>query len=93
MPGAAEDMSEPADDSAFDAKSPANVSPLVVWLSAPDCPANGQMFHCDSNRVVVTRMPPILHVLRTEGRWTLEALDEALPDKLVDHGSIWDWFD
>ena len=85
--------SEPADDSRFDAKSPANVSPLVVWLSAPDCPATGQMFHCDSNRVVITRMPPILHVLRTEGRWTLEALDEALPDKLVDHGSIWDWFD
>jgi len=23
----------------------------------------------------------------------LEALDEALPDKLVEHGSIWDWFD
>ena len=93
MPGAQEDMADPVDDSGFDAKSPANVSPLVVWLSAPDCPANGQMFHCNGNRVVVTRMPPILHVLRTEGRWTLEALDEALPDKLVDHGSIWDWFD
>ena len=93
MPGVQEDLTEPADDSEFDEKSPANVSPLVVWLSAPDCPANGQMFHCNGNRVVITRMPPILNVLRTEGRWTLDALDEALPDKLVEHGSIWDWFD
>lgn len=92
-PGADQNMQAPPDPGAFDRLSPANVSPLVVWLSAPNCPANGQMYHCDGNRVIVTSMPPILHKVYTEGRWTLEALDEALSDKLVPPVNVMQWFE
>lgn len=92
-PGAEESLKAPESPDAFDQLNPANVSPLVVWLSAPNCPANGQMYHCDGNRVVVTSMPPILHKVYTEGRWTLEALDEALADKLVPPVNVTQWFE
>lgn len=91
-PGSEDGLSAPDNPEAFDRLSPANVSPLVVWLAAPNCPANGQMYHCDGNRVLVTSMPPILHKVTTDGRWTLDDLDEALGDKLVPAVNVSEWF-
>jgi NAD(P)-dependent dehydrogenase (short-subunit alcohol dehydrogenase family) len=58
---------------------PANVSPLVGWLAAEDCPATGQVFHLYGDRIVVLRMSNVVADLRTTGRWTLEELDDQLP--------------
>jgi NAD(P)-dependent dehydrogenase (short-subunit alcohol dehydrogenase family) len=62
----------------FDVFDPANVSPLIAWLATPECPANGQVFQMYGNRVEVMAHTEIATDLRTEGRWTLDALDKAL---------------
>lgn len=91
-PGAEESLQAPNDPSAFDRLDPANVSPLIAWLAQADCPANAQVFHISGNRVVVSQMPPMLHILETEGRWTLDALDRELPSRLVKPPGPMDWF-
>jgi hypothetical protein len=72
---------------------PANVSPLIVWLAAADCPATAQVFHITGNRLIVSSMPPIHHELRADGRWTLDALDKELPSRLVEPISPSVWLD
>jgi len=62
---------------------PGNVSPLIAWLAAEGCPANGQLFHVYGNRIMVLRVPEIVADLRASGRWTLEDLDRALPGSLA----------
>jgi NAD(P)-dependent dehydrogenase (short-subunit alcohol dehydrogenase family) len=73
----------------FDSRDPANVSPLVAWLAAADCPANGQYFQVYGSRLLVLTLPQIAHDLNNPGgRWTLEDLDRALPSRLVSHPSV-----
>jgi NAD(P)-dependent dehydrogenase (short-subunit alcohol dehydrogenase family) len=71
----------PAD--VFDVFDPGNVSPLIAWLATADCPATGQVFQAYGDRVEVLAHSSIAHDLRTQGRWTLEALDRALAGKLA----------
>ncbi len=66
----------------FDVFDPANVSPLIAWLAMADCPATGQVFQAYGNRVEVIGHSAIAVDVRTEGRWTLAALDKALAGKL-----------
>ena len=73
---------KPPPPGVFDVFDPANVSPLVVWLASPDCPATGQVFQAYGNRVEVLAPSAIAADLRTDGRWTVEALDLALADRL-----------
>jgi NAD(P)-dependent dehydrogenase (short-subunit alcohol dehydrogenase family) len=73
------DVEEP---SGLDRFAPENISPLVAWLAAPNCPATGQLFHVYGNRVLVLQTS-IAADLRSPGRWTLEELDEALAEQLV----------
>jgi hypothetical protein len=42
------------------------------------------VFHIYGNRLIVVSMPSIVHDLRNQGRWTPEALDEALPPRLLE---------
>ena len=67
----------------FDEMDPANVSPLIGWLAEADCPADSQIFHVSGERVVVLAMPPIVHEVRSEGRWTRDALARELTGRLV----------
>jgi NAD(P)-dependent dehydrogenase (short-subunit alcohol dehydrogenase family) len=69
----------------FDARDPANVSPLVAWLAEAECPANAQFYQVYGSRLLVLSMPTIVHDLRTDGRWTPEALDAALASRQVAH--------
>ena len=91
-PGSEERYRAPDDPEVFDPLSPANVSPLVAWLAAADCPATGQLFHCDSNRVLVTSLPRVRELRQTDGQWTLAALDEALADALQAPANLTDWY-
>jgi hypothetical protein len=40
-------------------------------------------FHIAGSWLVVLSMPPIVHELKTLGRWTRDELDRVLPDHLV----------
>src|SRR5258706_4916615 len=73
---------KPPPEGVFDVFDPANVSPLVAWLARADCPATNQVFQAYGNRVEVIGQSAIAVDVRTEGRWTVEALDRALRDKL-----------
>jgi NAD(P)-dependent dehydrogenase (short-subunit alcohol dehydrogenase family) len=66
----------------FDTFEPGNVSPLIAWLAKADCPATGQVFQAYGNRVEVMQPTQIAADVRTEGRWTVAALDKALAGKL-----------
>ena len=84
VPGAGDALpTEASPPGAFDRLDPANVSPLIGWLAQADCPATSQVFHLIGERLIVSSMPPIVHDLRTRGRWTLEALDRELSNRLV----------
>jgi NAD(P)-dependent dehydrogenase (short-subunit alcohol dehydrogenase family) len=67
----------------FDEMDAANVSPLIGWLAERDCPADSQIFHISGSRIIVLSMPPIVHEVRTEGRWTRDALERELPSRLL----------
>ncbi|HEX2038663.1 MAG TPA: SDR family NAD(P)-dependent oxidoreductase [Acidimicrobiales bacterium] len=67
----------------FDPNDPMNVSPLIAWLSERDCPANSQIFHLSGRQLLVYQMPPVVHDIRSEGRFTLEDLDRELTPRLV----------
>jgi NAD(P)-dependent dehydrogenase (short-subunit alcohol dehydrogenase family) len=73
---------KPPPPGVFDVFDPANVSPLVAWLARADCPATNQVFQAYGDRVEVIGQSAIAVDVRTEGRWTVEALDRALRDKL-----------
>ncbi len=66
----------------FDVFDPANVSPLVAWLAHADCPATNQVFQAYGNRVEVIGQTGIAVDVRTDGQWTIDALDRALEGKL-----------
>lgn len=82
----------PEDPNAFDSQDPANVSPVVAWLAEAGCPADSQVFHVFGNRLMVIRISAIVQDLETDGRWTPEALDQALAGKLVRQTSAEDFF-
>ena len=50
-PGLEEMMAEPGDPDAFDPMDPANVSPLVAYLSSTACTVTGEVFAVSGGRV------------------------------------------
>jgi NAD(P)-dependent dehydrogenase (short-subunit alcohol dehydrogenase family) len=74
---------KPVEGDVFDSFDPANVSPIVVWLAAADCPATAQVFQMYGDRLKVLTMATVTQDLRTQGRWTLDAIDQALDGRLV----------
>lgn len=66
----------------FDVFSPDNVSPLICWLALEDCPATGQVFQAYGNRVEVIAPSAIEVDIRTDNRWKIEDLEEALNHRL-----------
>jgi NAD(P)-dependent dehydrogenase (short-subunit alcohol dehydrogenase family) len=73
----------PEGSEAFDPWDPMNVSPLIAWLAAADCRATGQIFHLIGKRLRILSLPPIVHEVDADGRWTLDRLDRELEARLV----------
>lgn len=79
-----ERLAPPADASAFDRLDPANVSPLIAWLAAADCPADGQIFQVLGDQIWLLSMPkPEVRLSRPGRRWTIDDLDRELPGRLL----------
>ena len=83
VPGLAEMMAPPADPEAFDAWHPANVSPLVAWLAAADCPVTGRVFLAHGGKVELFRPWSPDGAVEKEGRWSPAELAEAVPGLLT----------
>jgi len=89
VPGAED--STPADPDVFDHSAPGNVSPLIAWLAAADCPAAAQVFHITGDHLVISSMPPIVHEQELGRKWTMDDLDEWVTPRLVSPLSVPDW--
>ena len=70
-------------DGELDRFAPANVSPLVAWLAEEGCPATAQVFQIYGDRLLIVAMPAPVHRLENGARWTPEALDAALTNRLL----------
>jgi NAD(P)-dependent dehydrogenase (short-subunit alcohol dehydrogenase family) len=76
-PGLPEIMQAPADG--FDQWDPANVSPLVAYLSGASCPFNGEAFYVQGG--TVRRLEPWTIAgdsIEQPTRWDLDDLDRAM---------------
>jgi len=67
-----------AKEGAFDDWDPANVSPLVAFLSTADCPFNGETFFVQGRVVKRVKSWEMAETYERDEGWTVEALAEAL---------------
>lgn len=67
----------------FDVMAPENVSPLIVWLSETECPANAQVFHLIGREILVMDNAAVAQRIRAPERWSPAALDHSLRGRLV----------
>jgi NAD(P)-dependent dehydrogenase (short-subunit alcohol dehydrogenase family) len=81
-PGLDEIMAAPKGEGAFDDWDPANVSPLVAYLSTADCPFTGETFFVQGGVVKRVRSWEMAETVERKEMWTVEALGEALTASL-----------
>ncbi len=81
-PGLGEMVQPPSDASVFDIWDPANVSPVVAYLSTADCPFSGCTFFVQGG--TVKRMTPwqMGDGVEIDHRWTVDELAKELPNLL-----------
>jgi NAD(P)-dependent dehydrogenase (short-subunit alcohol dehydrogenase family) len=90
-PGMEEAIAPPEDAGTFDIWDPANISPLVAYLSTADCPFNGGVFHVGGNEVGLYggwSLDKTNDLIATEGRWTVEDLADKAPRLLEDREGL-----
>ncbi|MGI9611835.1 MAG: SDR family oxidoreductase [Acidimicrobiales bacterium] len=75
-PGLEDVVKAPDDPGEFDRWDPANISPLVAYLSTADCPFTGGVFHVGGNEVGLYGGWSLADddIIATDGRWTVEDL-------------------
>jgi NAD(P)-dependent dehydrogenase (short-subunit alcohol dehydrogenase family) len=75
-PGLEDIMTPPS--SGFDNWDPANVSPLVAYLSVPDCPFSGETFYIKGGVIKRVRSWEMADRIEKVGKWTVEELGDAM---------------
>jgi NAD(P)-dependent dehydrogenase (short-subunit alcohol dehydrogenase family) len=73
-PGVGEVLERAAGAGGFDSMHPGNVSPLVAYLAAEDCPWNGGVFHVGGNEVALMSGWSVARRITTAGRWGVAEL-------------------
>ncbi|MFK0283139.1 SDR family NAD(P)-dependent oxidoreductase [Streptomyces sp. NPDC090499] len=86
-PHAAKTVGLQAPEGEWDAKSPANVAPFVIWLAAEGCPMpSGNVFGVAGGRVDLYHAWRKAVTIDGEHRWTLDELDEAAKELIAGVG-------
>ncbi|MFI5052963.1 MAG: SDR family oxidoreductase [Acidimicrobiia bacterium] len=86
-PGVSDSMASPEDADAFDRYDPANVSPLVAFLSTASCPFTGETFLVAGGIVQRVQTWLLAEIIEKDDRWTVEELAARAGD-LVSKQSI-----
>jgi NAD(P)-dependent dehydrogenase (short-subunit alcohol dehydrogenase family) len=73
-PGVSDAMAPPEDPGVFDAFNPANVSPMVAYLSTADCPFTGETFIVFGGMVQRVQTWLLAENLQKDDRWTVDEL-------------------
>ncbi|MFV0524421.1 MAG: SDR family oxidoreductase [Acidimicrobiales bacterium] len=89
-PGLEDVVKAPDDPSEFDKWDPANISPLVAYLSTADCPFNGGVFHVGGNEVGLYGGWSLAEsdIVATDGRWTVGDLQKQAPKLIEGRGKL-----
>ena len=77
-PGLGDMLAEPKDGATFDLWDPANVSPLVAYLSAEACVFNGETFFVQGGRITRVKSWEFGEGVEQNDRWTVAGLTDAL---------------
>jgi NAD(P)-dependent dehydrogenase (short-subunit alcohol dehydrogenase family) len=77
-PGLSDVVKAPEDPGAFDIWDPANVSPLVVWLSTEDCPVSGRVFFVQGGKVQNFQPWTLADAIDKGDRWTVAELETEM---------------
>jgi NAD(P)-dependent dehydrogenase (short-subunit alcohol dehydrogenase family) len=83
-PGLDQVVKAPDDPSQFDIWDPANVSPLVAYLSTEDCPFTGQAFFVQGGVVRIFKPYTMEEQITKDGRFTVDELVTEMK-QLEDH--------
>ena len=88
-PGVGDTVAAPSDGS-FDLFHPGNVSPLVAYLAATDCPFTGGVFHVGGNEVGLYSGWQLADdaVITAKGRFTVDDLRRDAPTLLKGRGAL-----
>jgi NAD(P)-dependent dehydrogenase (short-subunit alcohol dehydrogenase family) len=81
-PGLSDIVQAPDDPGRFDVWNPANVSPLVAWLSTEGCTANGRVFFVQGGKVQNFQPWTLTDSIDKDDRWTVAELETEMK-KLV----------
>jgi NAD(P)-dependent dehydrogenase (short-subunit alcohol dehydrogenase family) len=78
-PGLGDIVKAPTDPGKFDIWDPANISPLVAYLSTETCPLNGKVLFVQGGQVRLFQPWTMTETLEKSDRWTVAELAEQLP--------------
>jgi NAD(P)-dependent dehydrogenase (short-subunit alcohol dehydrogenase family) len=77
-PGLGDVVQPPAEPGKFDVWDPANISPLVAYLAAEDCPANGKVFFIQGGKVQLFQPWTLTESIEKHDRWTVAELETEM---------------
>ncbi len=77
-PGLSEVVKAPEDVGSFDVWHPANISPLVAYLSTETCPATGKVFMVQGGRVALFQGWTMTESIDKDDRWTVSELETEM---------------
>lgn len=72
VPGVADLVAKPEDPDEFDTFAPENVSPIVAWLLAEDCPVTGEVVYARGREIRRYLPWSFGEVITTDGPWTVD---------------------
>jgi NAD(P)-dependent dehydrogenase (short-subunit alcohol dehydrogenase family) len=78
-PGLGDIVKAPTDPAKFDVWDPANISPLVAYLSTESCPLTGKVLFVQGGEVRLFQPWTMTDTLKKNDRWTVAELAEKLP--------------
>jgi NAD(P)-dependent dehydrogenase (short-subunit alcohol dehydrogenase family) len=78
-PGLGDIVKAPTDPSKFDVWDPANISPLVAYLSTESCPLTGKVLFVQGGEVRLFQPWTMTETRKKNDRWTVAELAEKLP--------------
>ncbi|MEU5877174.1 SDR family oxidoreductase [Spirillospora sp. NPDC047279] len=71
-------MKKPEDGAAFDVYNPAEISPLVAYLSSADCTITGQLYAVQGGQIAAAVNWHLAEPVTTDGSWTIDLVREKL---------------
>ncbi|MGA8370486.1 MAG: SDR family oxidoreductase [Acidimicrobiales bacterium] len=77
-PGLSDIVQAPKDAAQFDSWDPANVSPLVAYLSTEGCPANGKVYFVQGGQIRLFQPWTMTDTLEKNDRWTVAELQTEM---------------